>query len=127
AMMSVYIMSYVPGAVHTKALAAALQSVRGHLSAKWQSLIREIPSLLDPVSAPQSVAKLMQKLEEPWSGLRALGIRAPHAPGLMDHAHLAYLIEVGPRLGQRGQIDKLFDWLKPPGKEARATGATEAI
>jgi hypothetical protein len=127
AMMSVYMMSYMPGSAHTTALAAALQLTQKHLSQKWQTLLRQVPSILNPREAPHEIAILMREMDEPWSGLRALGIRSPHAPGLMDHAHLAYLKEIAPRLDERCEIDKLLNWLKPEGKDARSSGATEAI
>lgn len=127
AMMSVYMMSYMPGSAHTKALAAALQQAQKHLSQKWQAVLRQIPSILNPSEAPHEIAVLMREMNEPWSGLRALGIRSPHAPGIMDHAHLAYLKEMASRLDERGEIDKLLNWLKPEGKDARSSGATEAI
>jgi hypothetical protein len=45
----------------------------------------------------------------------------------MDHVHLAFIAKVAPRLTWREEIDRLFQWIKPDGQEARTSGATEAI
>ena len=56
-------------------------------------------------------------MEDCWTGLKAIGLRTPHAPGVMDHAHLAFVGMVAPGLKSRAGLDKLFAWLKPEGQE----------
>jgi hypothetical protein len=127
AMMSVYLSSYYPDAPHTRELAKALSASRDRLGAKWQNLLRHLPKLLDPKQGHRQVAQMMRAMDDAWAGLRAIGVQSPHAPGLMDHAHLAYLQEVAPKLTTRDGIDLLFDWLKPDGHDARMSGSAEAI
>ncbi len=51
----------------------------------------------------------------------------PHAPGLMDYAHLAFVEALRPDLRSRPALDRLFAWLKPARQTPRMTGASEAI
>lgn len=127
AMLSVYIDSYMPGAPHTRALAVALKEARLRMGARGLDLVTRIPGLLDPVSAPEAIAALMGDMGDVWAGLKAIGLRAPHAPGVMDHAHLAYVRQLQPGLGRRAEIDRLFAWLKPDHQPPRTSGAGEAI
>lgn len=127
AMMAVYIATYEPAAPHTIRLADALEKAQNNISNRWQMLFEAVPGILDPEAAPRAIAKLMMDMDDPWERLRALGLRAPHAPGLMDHVHLAYLERLSPHLDKRTTMDMLLGWLKPKGKEARSSGATEAL
>lgn len=127
AMMTVLIRSYAPGAAHTVALCAALTAARPRLGAKWQQVLAAVPTLLDPEAAPAALAGHMLAMPQPWVGLRQMGIGQPHAPGLMDHAHLAYLRLIGPQLHDRALIDRLLDWLRPEGQQTRMSGAAEAV
>lgn len=127
-MMAVHLDSYAPDAPHTRALAAALAAHRGDLGPRWQTLLAELPACLDPVDAPAAVAERMRTMADPWSGLKAIGLRTPHAPGLMDHAHLAFVAGLAPKLRARASIDRLLGWLKPEGQPlARQSGASEAL
>ena len=126
-MVRVYMESYVQGTEHTRALARALIGARNRIGARWQELLENIPDLLNADNAPRSIAALMESMDDPWHGLRAIGLRQPHAPGLMDAVHLAYLARIAPRLDQRDQIDRLLGWLKPDGQTLRNTGAGAAI
>ncbi|CEJ15913.1 hypothetical protein BN1110_06263 [bacterium YEK0313] len=126
-MASVYIGSYEPGAPHTRALALTLQAVRSRLGGRWMKLEEELPEWLDPVAAPQTVAERMTKMEHPWSELKSMGFSVPHAPGLMDHAHLEFVRLLRSDLRRRPGLERLFGWLRPERQEARASGAAEAI
>lgn len=126
AMFSVYLDSYEPGAPHTRALAQSLGGAKAGLGAH-AGLIRHLPDLLDPARAPDVVAARMMTMRDPWSELKAIGMPAPHAPGLMDHAHLAYVRRLEPGLSGRTERNRLFAWLRPDGHTARASGASEAI
>ena len=127
AMLSVYIDSYEPGAPHTRTLGVALKEARLRMGARGMDLVTRIPALLDPVSAPEAIAAIMGDMGDVWAGLKGIGLRAPHAPGVMDHAHLAYVRRLQPGLGRRAEMDRLFAWLKPERQPPRTSGAGEAI
>ncbi|BAQ44676.1 EH signature domain-containing protein [Methylobacterium aquaticum] len=128
AMASVYLESFEPGAPHTRDLAQALSEVRDRLGARWRNLLAAIPEVFRPDAAPEAVARAMMAMQSPWVGLKALGLRSPHAPGLMDFAHLAYVARLEPSLATRDGLERLFAWLKPEGQAtARSSGASEAI
>lgn len=76
-MFSVYLGSYQPRAPHTIGLASALGSAKSKLGARSQTLLRNVPELLDPVRAPEAVAALMFRMEDCWHDLKALGLRTP--------------------------------------------------
>lgn len=127
AMLSVYLVSYKPGAAHTQRLAAALKGAWSRVGARGRQLRQNIPKLLDPDRAPDAIAAKMKGMDDCWRGLQAIGLRAPHAPGLMDHAHLAFLDAIRPALKTRPTQELLFNWLKPEGQNARMSGAAESI
>ncbi len=127
-MASVYLESFEPGAPHTRDLAQALSEVRDRLGARWRNLLAAIPEVFRPDAAAEAVARAMMAMPSPWAGLKALGLRSPHAPGLMDFAHLAYVARLEPSLATRDGLERLFAWLKPEGQAtARLSGASEAI
>ncbi|MBU3888561.1 EH signature domain-containing protein [Methylosinus sp. KRF6] len=126
-MLSVYVGSYRPGADHTKRLAAALAPSLAHAGARARRLIENIPDILDPLRAPQAIAAKMTQMADCWMGLKELGLRSPHAPGVMDHAHLAFVESMRPALKTRAGLERLLDWLKPSGQAPRTSGAAEAI
>jgi hypothetical protein len=127
ALFTIYLESFVPGAGHTRSLARALATVRSRIGGRWRAMLERVPQCLDPDRAPEAVATLMLDMEDPWSELKKVGIRSPHAPGLMDYAHLAYVRKLAPTLRNRAGLDRLFSWLKPERQSAKATGASEAI
>jgi len=45
----------------------------------------------------------------------------------MTQAHLAFIVGVGPRLHRREEIERLFDWLKPPGQPPLVSGAGQGV
>lgn len=126
-MMRIYIESYHAGGHHTEELARALTHARPHIGARWQHLLKTLPELLDPARAPGAIAAIMDKMESPWHGLREMGLRQPHAPGLMDAAHLRFVQLIAPRLRERKEIDRLLSWLRPDGQALRQVGAGAAI
>jgi hypothetical protein len=126
-MCSVYVSSFVPGARHTRDLAAALMSARERLSGKWRTILAGIPQLFLPDQAPDAFAVRMTAMENPWTGLKKIGFTSPHAPGLLDAAHLAFIRKISPFLDRRVSAKKLIDWLRPPGHQSREAGATESI
>ncbi len=126
-MVRVYLESFTAGADHSRALGVALARARDRIGPRWQAVLAALPDLFDPDTAPASIAARMDGMDDPWHGLRAIGLRHPHAPGLMDAAHLAFLARIAPRLDRRDQIDRLLGWLRPDGQTLRTVGAGAAI
>lgn len=127
-MLRIYLDSYVPGSAHSNALAAALSVPKSFLAGgRWGKLIASVPALFSTERVAKDLARQMLQMSDPWTGLRELGLRQPHGPGLMDAAHLEYLTLLAPRLDQPATIEKLLAWLKPEGQPSRVTGAAEAI
>lgn len=126
-MFEVYVESYVPRAPHTIELARALSQSRNKIGGQWEKLITSFPECLDPNRAHAMLAERMVQMASPWNELRALGLRSPHAPGLMEYAHLRFVEHISPELHELVVMERLFGWLKPEGKQARVSGAAEAI
>lgn len=126
-MVRIYMESYQAGARHTDELARGLSQARQHLGARWLQVLRNLPELLDSARAPQAIAAMMDGMDDPWQGLRDKGLRQPHAPGLMDAAHLEFVRLVATRLRDQDQIDRLLAWLRPNGQALRQVGAGAAI
>jgi hypothetical protein len=126
-MCSIYLSSFVPGALHTKALAAALQSVQARLGGKWRPLLQNLPQLFISDQVAETIATRMMTMDQPWLGLKEIGISSPHAPGMLDFAHLAFVKRLSPFLDRRQSAEMLVAWLRPEGQPARDGGAPEAI
>lgn len=126
-MFSIYMDSFDEKADHTWKLADALSNVKTPLSARWRVMIDAIPEMLSPDVVAKAIALKMIEMDDLWTGLQALGIRSPHAPGLMNAVHLAYIREIEPHLYKRSDMERLIAWLKPHGRESKTTGAGEAI
>lgn len=127
AMLSVYLGSFDPNAPHTLALSEALQSNRAIEGARARALLSNLPSLLDCQVAHLDVAKLMIGLDAPYEKLKSIGIRSPHAPGLMQHAHLAFVDWMKPELDKMEGAEKLLGWLSPNGCDTLQSGARKAL
>lgn len=126
-MFSVYMESFDAAADHTGQLAAALTNAVEHMGARWRKLLEAVPDMLSPAFVADAIARKMIDMDHPWSGLQQLGVRSPHAPGLMNAAHLAYLMRLEPHLDTRDEMERLINWLKPDTQQAKTTGAGEAI
>ena len=126
-MVRIYIEHFEPSSPGIRALGRALDGAKARLGPQWIELLERVPQLFDSAAAPKAVAGRMGEMEDVWMGLRAIGLRHPHAPGLMDHAHLAFLKQIAPNLKQGHEIERLLNWLQPSGQPARGTGASEAI
>lgn len=127
AMVRIYIESFDALAPHTQALARALKTVGERVGAQWQALLASFPSLFDPKKIVGEIADRMVVLEDVWQGLRDLGLRQPHAPGLMAAVHIEFLKRMGDRLSQVDEVKRVLAWLRPPGQSPMATGAAEAV
>lgn len=126
-MFSIYIDSFDDKADHTWQLAGALSDIKIAFGARWRKLLDAIPEMLSPDTVVDAIAQKMLTMDDLWSGLQALGIRSPHAPGLMNAVHLAYVEKITLHLNRRAEMERMIEWLKPNGKEAKTTGAGEAI
>ncbi|MFQ6777507.1 EH signature domain-containing protein [Cereibacter sphaeroides] len=125
--VQIYIGTFDALSSASRRLGNALEGARARLGVQWRQLVAEVPEFFDVDQAPRALAKRMMQMDDIWVGLRRIGLRMPHAPGLMDAAHLAFLTEIGPGLTQRAEIERLLSWLRPAGQPARAMGAAEAI
>ena len=126
-MLSVYVASFVPDARHTTRLAGALAAAPGEFGMRWKQLLEALPEILNPRSAHPSIGTRMARMGDPWRELRAMGMDDPHAPGLMEHAQRIYLEQMAERLRRREGIDHVVRWLKPEGRDARRSGAAQAL
>ncbi|MFW8564856.1 EH signature domain-containing protein [Orrella sp. 11846] len=126
-MMRIYVETYEIDAPHTKELARCLSQVKARIGARWQKLLINFPQLLDPVRAPEVISEWMMNTDNPWHNLRSRGLRQPHAPGLMDAAHLAFVQSMATQLDNQNEIEKLLSWLNPDQHTLRQNGAGVAI
>ena len=126
AMFSIYLATWAPDSRPTRDLATALKRSR-NLPSKWAALLTRVPDLLDSENAARRLGQGMGSMDDPWEGLVELGFQDPQAPGLLLHAHLAYVAEVKPRLRYSPQAERMLHWLNPPGREARIAGAAQAM
>jgi hypothetical protein len=127
-MLAVYLGSYHPGATHTVKLGRALSQVSAKLGDRWRTLLSAVPRLLDGTSAHEQVGQLMLGMPSPWKDLKSIGMRKPHDPGLMTHAHLSFVEGMSPSLKFEASVHKLLEWLKPEGAlQAKKEGAAQAI
>lgn len=126
-MFSVYVTSFEPGAAHTLQLAEALSKRAGDMGARTNALLDKVPELLKPGRAPGALARVMIAADDPWQALRDVGCVAPHAPGLLSHAHLAFVRQIAPQLDSTQAQERLLSWLIPVGRTALQANATPAI
>lgn len=126
-MLQAHLESFVPGAAHSRALANALTAITARMSPVGRRLLEEIPEILNPEEGPERLAARMAAMSDPFQELGAAGLRNPHGAGFMDHTHLALTNQVRAELGRRDVVDWYLAWLRPPGREARAVGAEQAI
>lgn len=127
AMVAIYLSSYEPKAGHSLDLGAKIIAKRDLLSGKWRSIEETYPSLFDANHAHEDIAASMKDMDEPWQGLKANGFPNPHAVGLMDHVHAAYVEKIRPNLHMEGWLDVLFKWLNPEPGKRKTSGSIHVI
>lgn len=127
AFFKIYLESFQQGSEHTRLLAEALGVNHQSLGVAWQKLIALVPDILNPLSAPQALADRMIDMSDIYQGMKELGIYNPHMLGLMNEAHLRFLAMVHQNLYKRDEMERMMNWLKPEGREAKEVGAAEAI
>lgn len=129
ALSEVYLESFVPGAPHSLALAESLAEARPRLSSRWAKAFDALPELLDARSGPARIAQRMVASSEPFTMLKAAGLRFPHRTGFMDHAHTAFVDALKPGLthDNGAAFAHLCAWLRTDDGKARTAGADEAL
>lgn len=126
-MLAAHLESFVANAPHTRALALALNAARDRMSPSVQRLFEQVPEIIDDADGPRRLAVRIARMTDPFLELNRAGMRNPHGPGFMERAHELMSALVRPELSDRARIDWYVDWLRPPGRDARSTGAEQAI
>lgn len=127
AMVAIYLSSYEPKADHSLDLGAKITAKRDLLSGKWRAIEDTYPTLFDASRAHDDIAASMVDMDEPWQGLKANGFPNPHATGLMDYVHAAYVDRIRPNLNMESWLDVLFKWLNPEPGKRKTSGSIEVI
>lgn len=127
AMVAIYLSSYEPNADHSLDLGAKITAKRDLLSGKWRAVEDTYLTLFDASRAHDDIAASMVDMNEPWQGLKANGFPNPHATGLMDHVHTAYVDRIRPKLNMENWLDVLFKWLNPEPGKRKTSGSIEVI
>lgn len=127
AMVAIYLSSYEPKADHSLDLGAKITAKRDLLNGKWSSIADTYPTIFDASRAHDDIAASMVEMDEPWQGLKANGFPNPHATGLMDHVHAAYVERIRPNLNMESWLDVLFKWLNPEPGKRKTSGSIEVI
>ena len=123
----VYIESFQPGADHTRRLAASLGQRAGKFGTRINQLVANFDGRLNPANAVDAVARRMVNSPDPYNDLKKLGFPAPHSPGLLYFAHLAFLESIKDRLDRSDEQKRLLRWLRPDNGHALQQGAGQAI
>lgn len=127
AMVAIYVSSYEPKAIHSLDLGRKINAKRELLSGKWREIERNYPAIFDANRAHEDIAASMAGMDEPWKGLKANGFSNPHATGLMDSVHAAYVEKIRPNLHMESWLDTLFNWLNPEPGKRKTTGSIDVI
>lgn len=127
AMVAIYLSSYEPKADHSLDLGAQITAKRDLLSGKWRAIEETYPGLFDASRTHEDIAASMEDMDEPWQGLKAKGFPNPHAVGLMDHVHAAYVEKIRPNLHMESWLDVLFKWLNPEPGKRKTSGSIHVI
>lgn len=108
-------------------LGAKIAAKRDLLNKQWHDILVAYPTIFDASRAHEDIAASMVDMEEPWSGLRCRGFQNPHAKGLMDYVHAAYVERIRSNLSIESWLMLLFRWLNPEHGAKKITGAIEVI
>jgi hypothetical protein len=127
AMVAIYLSSYEPNADHSLDLGSKITAKRSLLSGKWRAIEEIYPSLFDASRAHADIAASMEDMDEPWQGLKANGFPNPHAVGMMDFVHAAYVEKLRPNLHMESWLDVLFKWLNPEPGKRKTSGSIHVI
>lgn len=123
----VYVESFDPEATHTERFAASLSKRASEFDARISHLLANVEGLLSPARAAHAIASRMVGCSEPYNDLKKLGFPAPHSPGLLYFAHLAFLEAIKGQLDRTEEQRRLLQWLRPDNTQALQQGAAQAI
>ncbi|MCC6863395.1 MAG: hypothetical protein IT544_01100 [Rhodobacteraceae bacterium] len=126
-MVAIYFSSYEPEAYHSLELGRRITAKRHLLKSKWLAIEKTYPFLFDASRAHRDIVASMENMDEPWQGLKANGFSNPHATGLMDHVHIAYVDMIRPKLHMKKWLDILFKWLNPEAGKRKITNSINVI
>ena len=127
ALASIYVNTYEPKSEHSIKLGLGLQRKRNLLNSQWQSLEIRHNNFFDGRTAHEDVGMSMLEMHDPWLELKKIGVRDPHATGLMDYAQDVYVEKLSPRLKNPAVVEQLFRWLNPEPGKRRVTGSSAVI
>ena len=126
-----YIETFEPEARLTRDLAPVLKANWREAGLPVEPLVTRFQIFdLDP-SPSLVIAAFMVGQNDPFAALRALGVEAPHGPGLIGAAHPFFVSSLSPRIakGDSDATHTLLSWLNPAGADEplRGAGAARAI
>ena len=127
AMVSIYLFSFQPKADHSRNLGKKIAKKSALLNGKWRAIKEAYPRIFDADAGHLEIAASMVKMDETWLTLKAQGFPNPHATGLMDHVHDAYLDNIRNNLKTEDQINLLFKWLNPEPGKRKQSGSVNVI
>ena len=127
AMVAIYLASYEPKGSKSLDLGTKITAKRELLNGKWRAIEEIYPTLFDASRAHDDIAASMEDMKEPWQGLKANGFPNPHATGLMDYVHAAYVNMIRAKLNTDVWLDILFKWLNPEPGKRKTSGSIEVI
>ncbi|MCY4221818.1 MAG: EH signature domain-containing protein [Thiotrichales bacterium] len=126
-----YIETFEPNSRLTRVLAPVLKVHWREADLPVEALVTQFRIFdLDP-SPAGVIAAFMAGQDDPFAALRALGVEAPHGPGLIAAAHPLFVTSLAPRVakGESAAARTLLSWLKP-GREhepLQGAGAAQVI
>ena len=123
-----YLETFDPASPLTRAFAPALKVHWREAALPVEALVTQFRIFdLNP-SPAQVIAAFMVGQDDPFGALRALGVEAPHGPGLIAAAHPFFVSSLAPRIakGESVATHRLLSWLKPDGEDDPLQGASAA-
>lgn len=126
-MVGIYIETFSKNNIFTPILGEHLFKSRLYLGHQFTNLLTKVPNFFDASTVVTTIAEFIENVDDPWESLKQIGIRHPHAPGLMSEVHSTFVRQIAPKLQERFYIDKLFTWLAPRNNAPLQNGASEAL
>ena len=126
-----YIETFEPESRLTRALAPVLKVHWREATLPVEALVEQFRIFDVELSPARVIAAFMAGQDEPFAVLRAVGVEAPHGPGLIAAAHPFFVSCLAPRIakGEPAATHTLLSWLKPAGEDdpLQGAGAAQAI
>lgn len=126
-MASIYVATFNPNNRSTQMLADRLSKRTHGLLSKWQKLLETFEAFFSPKHLPEKIASKMLFSHQPFFQVKKYGFSDPHAYGLMDFVHLAYLDAFAPQLETKEGFESLLNWINPEPKKIKLRGQTSII